>query len=290
VAERVASAITARVRGARIIDDAGDDVDLPNQLVIVRLFHDRCTVSVDSSGALLHRRGYRQAVAKAPIRETLAAATLIASGWRGDAPLLDPMCGSGTIPIEGAMIARRMAPGLRRQFAFEQWPDFDSGTWRAVLDEAESAIQPASPVSIQGSDRDAGAVDAAMANADRAGVGSDIGFSARSISAIEPAAEAGWLVANPPYGVRVGDTDRLQNLYAQLGNVIRVKCPNWHVALVSAEQKLERQLGLRLLPVLRTFNGGIRVRVIAGVVTPPAAEARLRDRRRRPLKPAPIDQ
>ena len=290
VAERVASAITARVRGARIMDDAGDDADLPNQLVIVRLFHDRCTVSVDSSGALLHRRGYRQAVAKAPIRETLAAATLMASGWRGDAPLLDPMCGSGTIPIEGAMIARRIAPGLRRHFAFEQWPDFNAGTWRAVLDEAESAVHPASPVSIQGSDRDAGAVDAAIANADRAGVGSDIEFSVRSISAIEPAAESGWLVTNPPYGVRVGEIDRLQNLYAQLGNVIRAKCPRWHVALVSAEQKLERQLGLRLRPVLRTSNGGIRVRVVAGIGMPPAAEARLRDRRRRPLTRAPVDQ
>src|SRR5688572_8761597 len=142
VAERVAGAIASRVRGARVVDDEGDDAELTNQLVIVRLFHDRCTVSVDSSGALLHRRGYRQAVAKAPIRETLAAAALIASGWRADAPLIDPMCGSGTIPIEGAMIARRIAPGLRRGFAFETWPDFDRAGWTSLVDEASSAILP----------------------------------------------------------------------------------------------------------------------------------------------------
>src|SRR5215207_7142633 len=122
VAERVAAAITARVKNSRIVGDVGDETDLSHQLVIVRLFHDRCTVSIDSSGALLHRRGYRQAVGKAPIRETVAAAALIASGWPAAAPLVDPMCGSGTIPIEGALIARRIAPGLHRSFAFEQWP------------------------------------------------------------------------------------------------------------------------------------------------------------------------
>src|SRR4029078_13334486 len=118
----------------------------------------------------LHRRGYRQAVGKAPMRETLAAATLIASGWNGHAPLIDPMCGSGTIPIEAAMLARRIAPGLRRRFAFEHWPDFESALWRDVVTEAESLVLAASPVAIQGSDRDAGAIEAARGNAERAGV------------------------------------------------------------------------------------------------------------------------
>src|SRR4029450_8548931 len=99
--------------------------------------HDHCTISVDSSGPLLHLRGSRQAVAKAPLRETLAAAALLASGWRGDTPLIDPMCGSGTIPIEGALIARRIAPGLGRQFGFENWPDFDSGLWSDLVSAAK---------------------------------------------------------------------------------------------------------------------------------------------------------
>ena len=264
VAERVAAAIGSRVRGTRMVDDEGDDADAPNQLVVVRLFHDRCTVSVDSSGALLHRRGYRQAVAKAPIRETLAAAALIASGWHPDAPLVDPMCGSGTIPIEGALIARRIAPGLRRSFAFEHWPDFDAATWRDVKAAAESAILPSAPKPIRGSDRDAGAIESARSNAARAGVENDIELSARPISAIDAMDEAGWLVSNPPYGLRVGEVDRLRNLYSQLGNVVRARCPRCRVALVSAEPQLERQLGLGLRPVLKTSNGGIKVRVVVG--------------------------
>jgi putative N6-adenine-specific DNA methylase len=123
VAERVASAIVSRVAGVRLgpepesesDSDLDDSNDSSSQLILVRLLHDRCTISIDSSGALLHLRGYRQAVAKAPIRETLAAAAIMASGWTGDAPLIDPMCGSGTIPIEAALIARRIAPGLHRR-------------------------------------------------------------------------------------------------------------------------------------------------------------------------------
>jgi putative N6-adenine-specific DNA methylase len=198
------------------------------------------------------------------MRETLAAATLMASGWRGDAPLIDPMCGSGTIPIEGAMIARRIPPGLDRPFGFEQWPDFEPETWRSVIDAARSSMLPRSPVRILGSDRDAGAVRAATANAARAGVTDDVELSVRALSAIEPPIEKGWLVSNAPYGVRLGERDRLRNLYAQLGNVIRAKCPGWRVALVTAEPMLERQLRLALRPVLRTSNGGIKVRVITG--------------------------
>ena len=268
VAERVAEAIASRVGAATLVDDAGDDADVPNQLIIVRLFHDRCTISIDSSGALLHRRGYRQAAAKAPIRETLAAATLIASGWHPDAVLIDPMCGSGTIPIEGALIARRIAPGLRRSFAFEHWPDFDRATWRSVVDSAKSAMLPSAPKPVRGSDRDAGAIEAAMANAGRAGVANDIDFSVRPISALDSMVEPAWLVTNPPYGVRVGESDRLRNLYAQLGKVARARWPGCRIALVSADARLESQLGLRLRPVLTTTNGGIKVRVVTGTVSP----------------------
>lgn len=266
VAQRVASAIGARVSGVTFAADREEDVDEPEQLVLIRLLHDQCTISIDSSGALLHLRGYRQAVAKAPIRETLAAAALLSSGWTGGAPLLDPMCGSGTIPIEGALIARRIAPGLRRRFTFERWPDFDAALWRAVVAEAESSVLPASPVRITGSDRDAGAIEAALANAERAGVAGDVELDRRALSAIEPPPGVGWLVSNPPYGVRVGERDRLRNLYAQLGKVVRARCAGWQVALVSADAALERQTGLRLRALLRTSNGGIPVRIVAGVV------------------------
>jgi putative N6-adenine-specific DNA methylase len=290
VAERVAAAIVARVRGTRIVEDAGDDDgDAQAQLVVVRLFHDRCTISVDSSGALLHRRGYRQAIGKAPMRETLAAATILATGWRGQSPLVDPMCGSGTIPIEGALIARRMAPGLQRSFAFERWPDFDAKAWREVRAEAESVVLPKSPVVIQGSDRDEGAIEAARANAARAGVDADVEFIVRPISAATAPVGRGWIISNPPYGVRVGERDPLRNLYAQLGKVVRSNYAGWYLALVTADAGLERQLGVGLRPVLRTSNGGIRVRVMGGETSGeggrpspgPAPRGRKRPARRR---------
>src|SRR5690349_18097856 len=131
VAQRFAQGVERRVPGARIAkakaadddDEAADSSD--HQLFVVRFLHDVCTVSVDSSGLLLHRRGYRQQIAKAPLRETLAAAALLGAGWSGDVPLVDPMCGSGTIPIEAARLARLIAPGRDRGFAFLRWPEFD---------------------------------------------------------------------------------------------------------------------------------------------------------------------
>ena len=264
VAERVAGAIMSRVTGVHVAPAESDD---PSQLILVRMLHDRCTISVDSSGPLLHLRGYRQALAKAPLRETLAAAALLATAWRGDKPLIDPMCGSGTIPIEGALIARRIAPGLGRHFAFESWPDFDSRLWYDVVAGARARVIARAPAPIMGSDRDAGAIHAAVSNADRAGVLGDVQFSERPISAIQPSAPPGFIVSNPPYGVRVGERERLRNLYAQLGNVLRVKCRGWRFALLSADPQLERQLRFRLEPILRTSNGGIDVRVVAGEVT-----------------------
>ena len=264
VAQRVAGAIEATVKGARVVDDAGDESEGDEQLILVRLLHDRCTISVDSSGALLHRRGYRQAVAKAPMRETLAAAMLLGSGWDGSVPLIDPMCGSGTIAIEGALIARRIAPGLERRFAFERWPEFSASIWKEVVAGAQSEVLPTSPVVIQGSDRDEGAIEAAMSNAGRAGVTGDIDFAVQPISAINPPPEAGLVATNPPYGVRVGETDTVRNLYAQFGKVMLAKCPGWSVTMASADTKLERQTGISLRPLFQTSNGGIRIRVVSG--------------------------
>jgi putative N6-adenine-specific DNA methylase len=234
-------------------------------LVVVRLLHDRCTVSIDSSGALLHRRGYRLATAKAPLRETLAAAALLASEWRPDAPLLDPMCGSGTIPIEAALIARRIAPGVRRRFAFEHWPERDPGRWSVLIEEASSRALARAPAPIQGSDRDAGAIDAARANAERAGVAADVELVRRPLSAIEPPAGAGWIVTNPPYGARVGERDALRDLYATLGAVVRRRCPGWAVSMISASARLERQTGLAFQELARTRSGGIPVRLLRAI-------------------------
>jgi len=268
VAQRFAQGVERRVPGARIAkakaadddDEATDSSD--HQLFVVRFLHDVCTVSVDSSGPLLHRRGYRQQIAKAPLRETLAAAALLGAGWRGDVPLVDPMCGSGTIPIEAARLARLIAPGRDRGFAFLRWPEFDQQVWTKLLDDARAGELPSSPVEIAGADRDAGAIDAARANAARAGVADDIEFNVQPISALTPAEPPGLVVSNPPYGVRVGESDELRNLYAQLGNVIRRQRPGWTLALLSADRRLEQQTRLAFEERFQTRNGGIPVRLV----------------------------
>jgi putative N6-adenine-specific DNA methylase len=229
------------------------------------MLRDRCTVSVDSSGALLHRRGYRQATAKAPLRETLAAAMLLGSGWTPDRPLLDPFCGAGTVAIEAAMIARGIAPGLLRAarpdgFAFMQWPGFDATLWERLTSEAREAVRPAAAAPIVASDRDAGAIEAARANAERAGVQESIALEQRTLSAVPPLPTGGWIVTNPPYGARLGDRGPLRALYARLG-AIAASLEGWSLALLSGDPMLEGQLALPLAERWRSSNGGIPVRL-----------------------------
>lgn len=235
------------------------------QLFVVRIDRDEVTISADTSGALLHRRGYRQAVAKAPLRETLAAAMVLASGWDTHLPLLDPLCGSGTIIIEAALIARRIAPGLHRTFACLRWPGADVAQWNAQVARAREDILERAPGVLRASDRDEGAVRAALANAERAGVAADIDVSHRAISAVEPAGGRGWILANPPYGLRVGDRT-VRDLYAQLGNIARRIFPTWHVGLLCAYDNLLTQTCIRFEQSFNTSNGGIPVRFMTGVV------------------------
>jgi putative N6-adenine-specific DNA methylase len=231
------------------------------QLFVVRMHRDVCTVSADASGELLHMRGYRQAVAKAPLRETLAAAMLLANDWSGSEALLDPFCGSGTIPIEAALIACRMAPGMRREFAFERWPSFDARAWKSLKDEARSQARDAA-VTIQGSDRDDGAVAASRANAERAGVAAAIDFETKAVSSVQPTASAGLVLTNPPYGKRVGEGRDIRNLYAQLGKWVR-NHPDWRLSFLSAEDRLARQVSVPLSPLFQTSNGGIPVKLLS---------------------------
>lgn len=283
VAQRLADAVVRALPGVRAAGASADDDDALReesaladeresdarqgdaQLFIVRMLRDECTVSADSSGTLLHRRGYRQATAKAPLRETLAAALIAASGWDLVSPLVDPLCGSGTIPIEAALMARGIAPGATRGFAAERWP----GVARTLGDRiraelAERASAGPAPV-VLGSDRDAGAIAAAVANADRAGTSQHVEFAIHSLSAAEfPAGVRGWVVTNPPYGVRVGDTERVRDLWAQLGHVLRARAKGWRIAVLSPDPAFERQLGISVRAVAQTTNGGIPVRLVVG--------------------------
>lgn len=274
VAERLERVVLAAIPGASAVrapsdtDALDDDVSaLPGvQRFLVRIVDDELTLSVDSSGALLHRRGYRLASAKAPIRETLAAAMLLALEWDGSTPLVDPLCGSGTIPIEAALLARRIPPGWRRRFAFERWPEFKPSVWEYVRGEAEKEIVERAAVPIVAADRDAGAVEACAANAERAGVAGDLSIlrAALSNTLSDPdvaALSPGLVLTNPPYGLRVGESGRLRDLYASLGNAMRGPLTAWSLGFVTSDPALAGATGLPLEMKLETTTGGLRIRL-----------------------------
>jgi len=226
----------------------------------VRLENDYCSISVDSSGALLHRRGYRLATAKAPLRETLAAGMLLVSGWDTASPLLDPFCGSGTIPIEAALLAKKYPARPKSAIRFYELAQFRRhGVERLVARSGGNSPLP-SPLIIA-SDRDAGAIRAAQANAERAGVSEGIEFSRRALSAIEPPACPGWVVTNPPYGTRLTHQKDLRNLYAQMGNVFRARCAGWRLAVLCTRPYFLRNTGLEFEEEVSLMNGGLKVRL-----------------------------
>jgi putative N6-adenine-specific DNA methylase len=283
VAERVLSAIAStaspklELRAGSFESDDGESGEHEEarstaqdstQLFIVRIVNDHCEISADSSGELLHRRGYRKEIAKAPLRETLAAAMVLASGWDGKRgePLLDPMCGSGTIPIEAALIARGIPPGLERHFQFMRWPTFDRGVWNELVDKARSGVTNPGP-DVVGADRDVGAISAATHNAERAGIAGDIRFSVESLSGSiakleDIGAGEGWILTNPPYGVRVGEGTDLRDLYATLGKTLKAK-RGWRLGVLTSDVVLAGQMRLPLRPRFSTSNGGIPVSFLA---------------------------
>jgi putative N6-adenine-specific DNA methylase len=275
VAERIAGAISDRLGQPPPLvkvnfqagdgEAPGDGSSLPPQLVIVRLLLDQVTISIDSSGELLHRRGYRLETAKAPLRETLAAGLLLAAGWDATSPLLDPFCGSGTIPIEAALLARKIAPGKQRSFTFMRWPGFDLRLWQSVLSAAVANEQRMN-APILASDRDAGAIRTAQANAERAGVLENIQFTCQAFSAISPPAHPGWMVTNPPYGVRVSPRRDLRDLYSRLGDVLRTLCPEWQVGILCSDKFLVGHTHLPFDRALPLVNGGIPVTLYMGKV------------------------
>ncbi len=249
----------------------GDDVTADQvQLVVVRFSHDKVTISIDSSGDSLHRRGWRQHVAKAPLRETLAAAMVRASGWTPHRPLVDPLCGSGTIAIEAALAASGLAPGANRTFAFHGWPSFRPGTWASVNAGVVAAAADRSRrdtiAPIIAADRDEGAVRAAGANAARAGVADLVhvrhGALSTTVHALRGLSPSGLLLTNPPYGQRVGGQNDLRDLYASLGGAVRDQLPGWSLGMLVADRSLAGQTRLPLVERFATTNGGIDVAMV----------------------------
>jgi putative N6-adenine-specific DNA methylase len=224
----------------------------------VRIENDICTLAVDTSGELLHKRGHKQAVNKAPMRETLASLFLRQCGYDGREPVVDPMCGSGTFVIEAAEIAAGLKPGRSRHFAFEQLATFDEAAWKKMR-----AGGQATPHNFRfhGSDRDAGAIRMSRDNAARAGVAAMIDFEIHTVSdLVAPEGAPGLVIVNPPYGDRIGDKARLQSLYRALGQTLLTRFSGWRVGLITSEASLAKATGLPFgKPGAAVSHGGLRV-------------------------------
>jgi len=245
--------------GRAITQELGAPLDATAEVVIkARVEDDLVTLSLDTSGEPLHRRGHKEEVAKAPLRETMAALFLRQCGYDGAEPVLDPMCGSGTFVIEAAEIAAGLAPGRTRRFAFEQLATFDAAAWAAMRDVGRSRTPT---VKFYGSDRDAGAIRMSRANAERAGVSTLTEFQQQSVSdLVPPPGPPGLVMVNPPYGARIGEKTALAPLYRALGQSLFTRFAGWRVGLVTTEAALATATGLPFLPGSAPVpHGGLRV-------------------------------
>ena len=251
-AERVEKAIGAEL-GSSLSPEA-------EVCIRVRIENDLCTLAVDTSGEPLHKRGHRQAVNKAPMRETLAALFLMQCGYDGHEPVLDPMCGSGTFVIEAAEIAAGLDPGRLRRFAFENLATFDAAAWQSMKCE-EIGARP--QLRFYGRDRDAGAIKMCEANAARAGVSDMTEFRQLAISdLVAPEGPPGLVIVNPPYGERVGEKKQLHALYSALGQTLRARFAGWRVGLITNDAALAYATGLPFKPPAPPVtHGGIRVKL-----------------------------
>ena len=244
-----------------IREELGAPISVDAEITIMaRIENDVCTISVDTSGELLHKRGYKAAVAKAPMRETMAALFLRQCGYDGSEPVVDPMCGSGTFVIEAAEIAAGLAPGRLRHFAFEKFANFDAGAWERMR-AAVMAPHETPAVRFYGSDRDRGAVEMSHANAARSGVSALVDFRQHAISDLKPPdGPAGLVMVNPPYGTRVGELKKLPPLYRALGETLRTRFGGWRVGIIGTEASLAAETGLPFLPPgAPVSHGGLRV-------------------------------
>ncbi|HEV8392490.1 MAG TPA: class I SAM-dependent RNA methyltransferase [Dongiaceae bacterium] len=254
-------AAAQRIRTA-IRDQLGAPDSADAELCIkARIDDDLCTISVDSSGESLHKRGHKEEVAKAPMRENLAALFLRQCGYDGTEPVVDPMCGSGTFVIEAAEIAAGLDPGRSRSFAFEQLASFDAAAWQRLRAKARGADSGRPAVWFHGSDHDAGAVRMSRANAARAGVAELTEFKQQTIGDLAaPDGPPGLVIVNPPYGTRIGDLKHIGALYRALGKSLAARFAGWRVGLVTNEASLAEATGLPFAPPAGPIShGGLRV-------------------------------
>ena len=232
------------------------DTQHPEVRLNVHIQDDTCTISLDSSGSSLHRRGYRPAVGAAPLKESLAAALVKLTDWPGDVPLLDPLCGSGTLPLEASMVALNMAPGLfREEFGFQTWPDFDGELWDRLWQEAEDGRKAALATWVGGCDRELEIIHQANLTAQRCGLADQVTFWAADLADLEAPADSGYLLCNPPYGERLGADDDLGAFYKLLGDVLKQRFKGWTAFVLSGNKELARHIGLKSAQRVPVYNG-----------------------------------
>lgn len=223
----------------------------------VALLKDVATITIDASGTGLHKRGYRAAQGEAPLKETLAAALIMLTNWRPDKPFIDPFCGSGTIPIEAAMIGQNIAPGFNREFVSEQWKWIPEKVWDEVRTEAEDVANYDQPLDITGSDIDHRMVKIAQENSFEAGFGDLIQFKQMQVKDISTTKEYGVIVGNPPYGERLGDKPAVEQMYRDMGQAFN-KLDTWSIYILTSHEEFEQFYGKPATKKRKLFNGFIK--------------------------------
>ena len=236
--------------GVSVIPETGADYP-----VRVSLYKDIVTVALDTTGESLHKRGYRKLTSKAPIEETLAAALIMLTPWNKDRILVDPFCGSGTFPIEAAMMAANMAPGMNRSFLSEDWKQIiPRKCWYEAMDEAQEMVDDTVSVDIQGYDLDPEVIKAARANAELAGVAHMIHFQQRPVSELSHPKKYGFLITNPPYGERIEDKKNLPALYTQIGERFKA-LDSWSAFIITSYEDVEKYMGRKVDKNRKIYNG-----------------------------------
>lgn len=236
--------------GVEVIPETGADYPIR-----VSLYKDTVTVALDTTGESLHKRGYRKMTSKAPIEETLAAALIMLTPWKGDRILVDPFCGSGTFPIEAAMMAAKIAPGMNRSFLSEEWKHMiPRKCWYHAINEANEQVEDTVQVDIQGYDLDGDIIRAARANAELAGVAHLIHFQQRAVKDLSHPKKYGFLITNPPYGERIEEKRNLPALYTQIGERFRA-LDSWSAFLITSYEDVEKYMGRKADKNRKIYNG-----------------------------------
>lgn len=232
--------------------------DNPDLSINIHIDKEYGIISLDSSGSSLHRRGYHPAMGVAPLKETLASALLDLAEYDGNLPFLDPLCGSGTLPIEAALKALNIAPGLYRDhFSFMNWPDFDPQLWRKICKDGERSQLTRLKSLIMGSDQNPDVINQAKINAEYCGFSEQIQFIAKDFADIEPPSDQGIIICNPPYGERLGNSQELGDFYQLMGDIFKQRFKGWTAYILTGNKELAKRVGLRTSRKFPVNNGGI---------------------------------